>query len=179
MATEFIPAQDMKVKRGGDEGDLEALLTTHADRLGVDKERAMANAIDFADIVGLVESGGNPTAKNIPQQGKEASSASGTYQFIQDSVEPAVNRLKKYIGMKDWMKSALMHKDASRLSPSQQTLLFLGDLLEKDGSDKYMKGILESGDMMDMENAYMNLHHTKPDQATIRNWNRKVYNGKL
>lgn len=171
VATEFIPVQDMQTVEGGDVGDLRKLINTHAERLGISKDKAYNNALDFADIVGLVESNGDPRARN------KESTASGTYQFVQGSVEPAIKRLEKYIGMKPWMKSAVVHKDASRLTPSQQTLLFLGDILEKEGSDEYLKSILDSGDLKAMEGAYMKLHHTAPDMETIKNWNKKVYDG--
>ena len=47
----------------------------------------------------------------------------------------------------------------------QQTELFIGDMLEKDGSDKYMQLVFD-GDMEGMIKAYEVLHHTNPDRKT-------------
>lgn len=142
------------------------LVSKHADRLGVDPLAALENMKEFSRLVGLVESNGNLTAKNIPQKGKEATSASGKYQFVKDSIEPAVNRLERTLGMQPWMAKVLKDKDVTALDDEQQTLLFMGDMLEKTGSDKYMKKIMASGDSEAMLQAYYKLHHTKPDAAT-------------
>ena len=102
------------------------------------------------------------------------SSAKGLYQFINSSVEPAVNRLERYIGMQGWMEEAKDHKDANKLSREQQTLLFLGDLLEKKGSDKFMRDVM-MGDEEAMYKAYSHLHHTGMNEDSIKNA-RKYFN---
>lgn len=153
------------------------LIGSHAARLGVDYTDAIDNLSTFADMVGMIENDGRTTGSN------KDSTAKGLYQFINDSVEPAVNRLKKYVGMQPWMKEALKHKNANKLTREQQTLLLLGDLLEKtaivDGEevpglgDKFMKGVM-SGDKEAMKQAYYMLHHTDPDKATIDRVNKFI-----
>jgi hypothetical protein len=131
----------------------------------VDYDTAIDNLEVFADKVGMIENSGRTTGKN------PKSSAKGLYQFINSSVEPAVNRLKKYIGPQEWMKGSM---NVNKLTKEQQTLLFLGDLLEKEGSDELMKGVM-LGDEESMYNAYNELHHTKPNEQSIKNA-RKYFN---
>jgi hypothetical protein len=40
--------------------------------------------------------------------------------------------------------------------------------LEKKGSDKYMVQVLEDGNRGAMLQAYLELHHTNPDEATLK-----------
>lgn len=147
-------------------GDTETLISKHAERLGVDPSTAYDNLLEFAEVVGQVESNGDLTALNIPQKGKEASSAAGKYQFVKGSIEPALNRLARTLGELPWMAELRENKDVTVLDNEQQTLLFLGEMLEKKGSDKYMKDIMASGDKTKMLEAYYKLHHTNPDNAT-------------
>ena len=57
------------------------------------------------------------------------------------------------------------------LNDEQQTLLFHGDMFEKKGSDALMKRVLQ-GDPAAMEEAYKTLHHTNPDEATLKRMNK-------
>jgi len=149
-----------------DLNDIETLVTIHARRLKVDPDVALVNALSFARIVGRLENDGKLIGNNIPQEGKEASSAKGLYQFVRDSVGPALNRVEKYVGA-GWIQEAREHKDANRLKWNQQTLMFLGDMLEKRGSDKYMRRVLQDiSDTDAVRDAYYVLHHTNPDEAT-------------
>lgn len=175
MATEVLEtlgpksaqaADQMEYKTGNLKQPTFKLINKHATRLKVKPDVAMKNMTNFANFVGHMESGNNLKAKNVPQKGKEASSASGKYQFVNESIKPAINRLERTLGMEDWMKELLVHKDITKLNDEQQTLVFLGDLLEKDGSDKYMKKIMSTGDSKAMLQAYYKLHHTNPDVAT-------------
>ena len=137
------------------------LVNFHLDRLKiVDKETAINNLYDiFIPAVIEIESSGNPTAKN------PNSTASGLFQFLEGSVEPALNRAEKYLGTLPWGKELRVHKDASKLTPVQQTILFVGDMLEKTGSDSLMIRVF-NGDIEGMIKAYEVLHHTAPDKAT-------------
>lgn len=146
----------------GEYQEIWLLVFKHSQRLKVEVSRAVKYALEFAELVGIIESDGSPKAKN------SVTSARGMYQFLRGSVEPAVNRLRKYIGHRPWMDQALLHKDASKLSWIEQTLLFLGDILEKRGSDRYMVQVLEDGNRGAMLQAYLELHHTNPDEATLR-----------
>ncbi len=138
------------------------LIGNSADRLGVDYDKSIENLDTFAELVGIIENSGRTRGRN------PYSSASGLYQFVRGSIEPAVNRLKRHIGMLQWMEDVLITKDASTISREQQTLLFLADLLEKKGSDRWMKEIMNTGDREAMLQAYLQLHHTNPsDKATV------------
>ena len=144
------------------------LVDWHLDRLEIeDKASAKHNLLNvFMPTVLEMESSGNYQAVNIPQEGKEATTAKGGFQFVEGSVEPALNRLERRIGKQDWGEELREHKDASKLTEQQQQLLFMGDLLEKKGSDKYMKQVM-AGDKQGSMDAYYKLHHTAPDEATI------------
>jgi len=138
------------------------LVDWHLDRLEIeDKASAKHNLLNvFMPTVLEMESSGDYQAAN------KISTAKGGFQFIEGSVEPALNRLERRIGKQDWGEELRKHKDASKLTEQQQQLLFMGDLLEKKGSDKYMKQVM-AGDKQGSMDAYYKLHHTAPDEATI------------
>jgi hypothetical protein len=158
--------------------DINKVVQKHAKRLGVEPNQARRNLADFLAVVGQAENGGKLKGKN------PKSSAKGLYQFVDGSIEPALNRLARTTGWKPWMKELKENKDIEALSWEKQSLLLLGDLFEKtvvvDGKkrpgegDMYLRDILESGDKEAMRNAYMLMHHTKPDKATEENWNRAI-----
>jgi hypothetical protein len=152
--------------------DMQKLINFHLDRLDIkDKKSATFNLKNvFMPTVLEMESSGDYKAVNIPQEGKEATSAKGGFQFVAGSVVPALNRLERRIGKQDWGKELRQHKDASKLSPEQQQLLFMADMLEKDGSDQYMIKVMQ-GDKKGSMEAYYKLHHTAPDEATIKRAN--------
>tara|TARA_R100000008_G_scaffold33919_1_gene19184 strand:+ start:4197 stop:9224 length:5028 start_codon:yes stop_codon:yes gene_type:complete len=153
-----------------DDSDLDLLIGKHLDRLDVkqeDRNEARKNLNDFAKRTRDTESAGfgGYTAVNQPVGDKEATTAKGAYQFVEGSIVPALNRLKKYIGEKDWMTKAREHKDIFKLTPKQQDLLFYGDILdktvgkEKGRGDKYLKKIIK-GDKKAMFDLYKEGHHT-------------------
>ena len=161
--------------------DMQKLINFHLDRLDIkDKKSATFNLKNvFMPTVLEMESSGDYKAVNIPQEGKEATSAKGGFQFVAGSVVPALNRLERRIGKQDWGKELRQHKDASKLSPEQQLLLFMADMLEKDGSDQYMIKVMQ-GDKKGSMEAYYKLHHTAPDEATIKRADKifgEVYKG--
>ena len=139
------------------------LFGAHLQRFNVkNKDTAINNFMNvFVPAVLEIESSNNFTAKN------KNSTASGGFQFLEGSVIPALNRLEKYLGPRDWGNELRQHKDASLLTPAQQTELFIADMLEKKGSDALMQKVFD-GDIEGMIQAYYKLHHTKPDQATIK-----------
>jgi hypothetical protein len=160
-----------------DDSDLDYLIGEHLDRLKVkqeDRNEARKNLAEFAKRTRDTESGGfgGYTAVNQPVGDKEATTAKGAYQFVEGSIVPALNRLKKYIGEKDWMTQAREHKDIFKLTPKQQDLLFYGDILdktvgkEKGRGDKYLKKIMK-GDKKAMFELYTEAHHTGelPEEA--------------
>ncbi len=161
-----------------------------------DQKKAIDNLLNkFLPAVIQIESSGDPKAKS------SQSSASGLLQFLMPSKEypngsaiPALNRVEKYLGKREWGEELRKHGDASLLTAEQQVELFIGNILEKtvvirdldaDGNiqynkkgkiltkevpglgDKLMQKVFD-GDMEGMLEAYYMIHHTNPDEATIK-----------
>ncbi len=159
------------------------IVKAHSNRMGVDYDTALENALSFATYVGLVENSGKTYGRNIPEKGKEQTSASGLYQFLTDddvgqsAWQTALNRTKKYVGNQDWISKSYEYgiEGVELTTRNQQTAVFLADMLEKKGSDKYMKGILE-GNRDNWVGAYKELHYRgKATEASLKNAN-DVYN---
>lgn len=152
--------EDTKGVEGMNEYEcLGILIGYHSKRLNTNPYIARQHLLKFAELVGIMENAGKTVGKN------PTSTAKGLYQFIDGSVVPAMNRLSRTVGEHQWMRDARVHKDANQMTREQQTLMFLGDMLEKRGSDRYM-GYVMGGDKEAMMNAYLVLHHTAPDEAT-------------
>jgi len=142
------------------------LLDLHLDRLGIDgKELATRDLNELSDFILEVESDGDFNAAN------PNSSARGGYQFIKGSVVPAVNRLEKYLGPFPRFDEVRKTGDVRSLSSADQTLLFMGDILEKKGSDKLINKFLNANNKKDKQNAayeiYTILHHTTDKEGNI------------
>ena len=148
------------------------LFSGHLDRLGGDNPESRARLTDLASKVAMIESDGNMGAKN------KSSSATGLYQFLvddskgQSALQTAVNRTKKYVKA-DWLDEVARTGKVEDLSAEKQTILFFGDIMEKEGSDQYLKKLLDpnaseeqiNDAMMDI---YLKLHHTDPDEKTLK-----------
>lgn len=156
-----------------------SIIKKNMKRLGLplaEMGRGLWNWQEYSDIVAFAESNRDEDAVNIPQKGKEASTAKGMYQFTDESAVTALNRLKRYTGGKDrgWAKEVRDgKKDVSDLNWEQQTALFTANLMESKGSDKFLKGILMEQNPEDMYGLYAKNHHTNPDEATVKNWDTK------
>ena len=142
------------------------LLNLHFNRLGIDsKELATRDLNELSDFILEVESDGDFNAAN------PNSSARGGYQFIKGSVVPAVNRLEKYLGALPRFDEVRKTGDVRSLSSADQTLLFMGDILEKRGSDKLINKFLNADNKKDKQNAayeiYTVLHHTTDKKGKI------------
>lgn len=142
------------------------LLDLHFNRLGIDgKELATRDLNELSDFILEVESDGDFNAAN------PNSSARGGYQFIKGSVVPAVNRLEKYLGPLPRFDEVRKTGDVRSLSSADQTLLFMGDILEKKGSDKLINKFLNANNKKDKQNAayeiYTILHHTTDKEGNI------------
>ena len=138
------------------------LIGKHLSRFDVNNQ-SLHNLLNvFTPAVLQIESSGK---YDLPRGSNPKSSASGGFQFLKGSVEPALNRVEKYLGEQSFSKELRQHKDTSKLTPQQQELLFIGDLLEKKGSDKLMQGVMD-GNKDSMLDAYYKLHHTNPDALT-------------
>ena len=107
------------------------------------------------------------------------SSATGKYQFLRDSVEPAINRTLRRLDPKDKniFDGIRESKDTSKLNDEAQQLLFYGDIFEKKGSDKHLVPYF-LGDEQAGKNVYLYQHHTlaskvpEYNQATIDRTNK-------
>jgi hypothetical protein len=131
------------------------------DRLGINA----SNLDEFADLTRKIESeGGTENPK---------SSASGRFQFTDDSFDTALNRIERmYLtdgrDVPDWVNEAREHKDPNELTYQQEKDLFLANLYDRDASgdtDRLFKLIAE-GDKEAMLEMYYKYHHTNPDEAT-------------
>ena len=151
--------------------DCVKVVTKHAIRKGLPIGPAVLNMEYFATCVGIIENGGRTAGDN------RTTSAEGLYQFVDGSIEPAINRVLRTIPCQPWMAQVLKDKDMDKLTRDQQTLMFIADILEKRGGDKYTKSIME-GDKKAMLNAYLVLHHTNPDPATRDRAERIIYERK-
>lgn len=135
----------------------------------MDERIAFRNMILFADIVGLIENDGKLKGTNRPQKGKKGSTAKGLYQFVDQSVPPAMRRLRRHVDY-DWVREDANPND---LTWNQQTMMFIADVLEKKGSDKLMRRVMEdANDTEAIKQAYYQLHHTKPDANTKKRTER-------
>jgi hypothetical protein len=143
---------------------LDSLLSKHLKRLDVPEKqwpKAKENLLEFGKNVLAIESTNNYQAIN-PKSG-----AKGGYQFLDNSIAPALTRLKRYVKPKSWMDKVAKNKDARTLTPEQQNLLFFADILEKTvqgetgRGDRYVKGII-SGDKESALKMYYEGHHTDP-----------------
>jgi hypothetical protein len=152
------------------------IMKAHSNRMEVDYEDSTENALRFATFVGLVENSGQTYGANVPEEGKEQSSAQGLYQFLDDDSQgqsawqTGLNRTKKYLGPQKWIGDSYEYgKGGVNLATrNQQTAVFLADLLEQKGSDALMKPILE-GNVDGWVEAYLKLHYKgKPTPATLK-----------
>jgi len=155
---------------------IKGVLSAHTARMEMDEEESTENILRFATFVGLVENSGHTYGGNIPEEGKEASSAQGLYQFLDDDSggqsawQTGLNRAKKYLGPQEWISESYEYgKGGVNLATrNQQTAVFLADLLEQKGSDSYMRPIME-GKTDGWIETYLKLHYKgKPTPATIK-----------
>lgn len=152
------------------------LVDAHADRLGVPRDKALPNALAFAEKVGIMENDGKLQGQN------KKSSAKGLYGFTDGTVQDAIERVNKYIPNQEWLNVLKSGASVNDLDKDQQTLLFLGNIMEKnaivDGKrvvglgDEILKKVLTDGDTGAMQLAYELLHHTAFDKATTKRANK-------
>ena len=165
-----------KVSSNYDAPEYNKLLNLHFNRLGIDgKEIATQNLNELASFILEAESDGNFNAANPD------SSARGGYQFLKDSVDPAVVRLEKYLGPLPRFDEVRKTGDVRSLSPEDQTLLFMADILEKTAvvkgvetpgyGDKLITTFLNADSKKDKQKAayeiYAVLHHTTDKKGNI------------
>ena len=140
------------------------------DRLGLegkDRESFLTNMSKFSDDTRMMESDDNPLAVNIPQEGKEATSARGAYQFTRDSVDTGKQRMRNLGYSDDYLSG--VSDDPTEWDPEQADAMFLSNIIAAPGSDEYLRGI-GAGDKgkYGAREAYYKYHHTAPDEATTK-----------
>jgi hypothetical protein len=129
-------------------------------------EEAQDTLNELTEFVLEAESDGDFNAAN------PNSSARGGYQFTKDASQTAMNRVESKMGKKiDRFDEVRQTGDVRNLSESDQTLLFIGDILEKSGSDKYIQNLLDAKTPKEKRNAayqiYSILHHTLDSKGKI------------
>ena len=155
-------------------------------------EQYKNNYKEFLSRVAEMESSGNFTETAInTSKGADGvpSTAKGAFQFVDMAVEPAINRLLKYLPEEDlaeldpdnpnWVQDLIESKDMRTLDPELQALLAAGDLLEKSVAneegevvsgygDNLNLGIMQ-GDLTAYDKMYRLGHHTwEPDKAKTK-----------
>ena len=155
-------------------------------------EQYKNNYKEFLARVAEMESSGDFTETAInTSKGADGvpSTAKGAFQFVDMAVEPAVNRLLKYLPEEDlaeldpdnpnWVQDLIESKDMRTLDPELQALLAAGDLLEKSVAneegevvsgygDNLNLGIMQ-GDLTAFDKMYRFGHHTwEPDKAKTK-----------
>lgn len=128
-------------------------------------EEAQDTLNELTEFVLEAESDGDFNAAN------PNSSARGGFQFLKPSVVPAINRVESKTGKIERFDEVRQTGDVRSLSESDQTLLFIGDILEKSGSDKYIQNLLNAKTPKEKRNAayqiYAILHHTVDSKGNI------------
>jgi hypothetical protein len=118
----------------------------------IDKNKFITNILKFCKIVRQIESDDNCIAKN------KTSSAKGCYQFINDALNTAYNRLDRYF--------KLVRKPIIECTLEEQTALFLADMFQRKGTDKYLLLIGNEFDLNAGSLLYSKFHHTNVDEPT-------------
>ena len=95
-------------------------------------EEAQEKLNDLSSVLLYIESDGNFDAANPNDAGVvDEQSARGGYQFKPKSIDPAIVRLERVMGPMPRFDIVKKTKDARDLSPEDQTLLVMADILEK------------------------------------------------
>lgn len=95
-------------------------------------EEAQEKLNDLSSVLLYIESDGNFDAANPNDAGVvDEQSARGGYQFKPNSIDPAIVRLERVMGPMPRFDIVKKTKDARDLSPEDQTLLVMADILEK------------------------------------------------
>jgi hypothetical protein len=92
-------------------------------------------------------------------------SAKGVYQFTDDSVQTAKNRMYNMGFDKEDIRQ--ISKNPHHWIDEEADCMFLANMFAQRGSDKLLKKVGKL-DLNAMKEAYYKFHHTDPDEATIK-----------
>jgi hypothetical protein len=133
-------------------------LEKQAKRLGIDSRCFFCNIYRWSGMVREIESDNNPKAS------ADTTTAKGVYQFTNDSVHTAKNRMFNMGFLKEDIRE--IDGNPHFWTDEQADCVFLANMFAQRGSDKLLTKIGE--DSLDaMKEAYYKFHHTAPDKATI------------
>lgn len=136
-------------------------LKSQRKRMGIPESEAQtfnANMYLFSNAVRGIESDYRLDAKS------PTTTAKGVYQFTDDSVITAKNRMKN-MGI-DQKYIDAMPQDPRQWNDEQSDMAFYANMFGQTGSDNFLKKIAK-GDSGAMKEAYYKFHHTNPDKKTI------------
>tara|TARA_R110002012_G_scaffold134977_1_gene288600 strand:- start:10112 stop:13204 length:3093 start_codon:yes stop_codon:yes gene_type:complete len=172
-----IEAVRMKILRG----EIQRIAKQQGRTLSnVEIDKQVANFEAYRNTTKQIESSGDYKAKNKSIGGTKPTSARGAYQFLQGSVDPAYNRLKRLVGDIPEFKELLKHKDASKMDPALQDLLFTADILQKNiqdatgkkkpgEGDRLLRGVFQ-GDKRAARDLYIQGWHTDINNKEVRDY---------
>ena len=131
----------------------------------VDCDSFCANIYDFSKQVREIESDNNPEAA------AKTTSAKGVYQFTDDSVQTAKNRMYNMGFEKEDIRE--IDNNPHKWTDEHADCMFLANIFAQRGSDKLLKKV-GYGEIEPRKEAYYKFHHTDPDKATIKRVDRII-----
>ena len=139
-----------------------------------DMPNAIRNMMDFSRQVRMIESSND----KMRTPGIEGNTAKGYYQFTDDSVDTGVQRMKnmhsKYgIFDEDYINFFENNPNPQSWDENQSDAMFFANLFSAPDTDTDLKE-LALGSHLARQNLFKNVHHTKPDTATIDVMNREM-----
>jgi hypothetical protein len=126
-------------------------------RLGSELDPFLDNVYKWSRYVRHIESDNDNGAS------ASTTSAKGVYQFTDDSVNTAKNRMYNMGFEKEDIRQ--ISKNPHHWVDEEADCMFLANVFAQRGSDKFLKKI-GKGDTEAMKQAYYKFHHTDPDIPT-------------
>ena len=122
---------------------------------------AMDNMNEWAWQVRNIESDDD----KMRTPGIEGNTEKGVYQFIDDSVPVARQRMRNVGYNEDYIRA--IKDNPQEWSPDQADAMFFGNMFSQADSDSLLREIA-LGSKSARREAYYRFHHTNPDAATIK-----------
>ena len=126
---------------------------------GISEEDFINNMYKFSQDTRMMESDNNPNARN------KTSSATGVYQFTDDSINTGRQRMQN-MGWEEEDYSGI-GDDATQWTDDQADSMFLSNMFAQSGSDEYLQRV-GGGEYGADKEAYYKFHHTDPDIDTTK-----------